>query len=184
MEELKVGQVIISEQVEPSENYERFKELVKKKKISVTVLKDNNLNSPQKLKIEKGLYFEILWPDNRKMIFDNALNNNSIVCKLNYKNTSVLFTGDIEKIAENQILETYINNVNLLNSTILKVAHHGSISSSTKDFLDIVKPKIALIGVDKNNKFGHPDKEVINRLEQMRMQNLPNRSNGRNNNKN
>jgi len=99
------------------------------------------------------------------MISENILNNNSIVCKLNYKNFSCLFTGDIEEIAEKQILQVHKNNLNILNSTLLKVPHHGSKTSSTQEFIDKIKPKIALIGVGKNNKFGHPNDEVIERLK-------------------
>jgi competence protein ComEC len=57
------------------------------------------------------------------------------------------------------------SNTNILNSTILKVGHHGSNSSLTKEFLDAVNPKIALIGVGENNKYGHPGEEVLERLE-------------------
>ena len=91
----------------------------------------------------------------------------------------MLFTGDIEKVAEEAILNcnnNFDNNKNsedsnknekdnILSSTIIKVAHHGSITSSTIDFLNEVNPKIALIGVGKNNKFKHPSSEVIKRLQ-------------------
>ena len=91
----------------------------------------------------------------------------------------MLFTGDIEEIAEEAILNcnnNFDNNknsedsnknekYNILSSTIIKVAHHGSITSSTIDFLNEVNPKIALIGVGKNNKFKHPSFEVIKRLQ-------------------
>ena len=60
----------------------------------------------------------------------------------------MLFTGDIEQIAEEQIVDLY-KNTNILNSTILKVAHHGSKTSSIEKILDEIKPKIALIGVRK-----------------------------------
>ena len=73
-----------------------------------------------------------------------------------------LFTGDIEQIAEKAILEKYGDT---LKSTILKVAHHGSKSSSTEKFINAVKPKIALIGVGGNNNFGHPNAEVLERIE-------------------
>ena len=159
MEELRVGQVIISKQGEDSENYQKFKEIVKKKKIKVVVVKKGD-----KLQIEKGLYFDILWPDNEELVNENVLNNNSIVCKLYYKNFSCIFTGDIEGIAEKQILQGYKNNLSILNSTILKVGHHGSKTSSTQSFLEAVKPKIALIGVGENNKFGHPNDNVLERL--------------------
>ena len=80
----------------------------------------------------------------------------------------MLFTGDIEEIAEQQILREYRNCAQIFNSTILKVAHHGSKTSSTQEFLEIVKPKFAIIGVGKNNLFGHPNQEVIKRLEKIR----------------
>lgn len=77
----------------------------------------------------------------------------------------MLFTGDIEQIAENQILQDYKNSIRELKSTILKVAHHGSRTSSTDKFIETISPQIALIGVGENNKFGHPNNEVIKRLE-------------------
>lgn len=78
----------------------------------------------------------------------------------------MLLTGDIEEIAEKEILEEYKNS-NILKSTILKVAHHGSKTSSIQSFLEKVNPQIALIGVGKNNNFGHPDNSVIERLEKI-----------------
>lgn len=81
-----------------------------------------------------------------KQIQENIFNNNSIVAKLTYKGFSMLFTGDIEAIAEKEILKEYKNtNINTLKSTILKVAHHGSKSSSTQEFINQVQPQIALI---------------------------------------
>ena len=126
-------------------------------------------NSKDKLNIEVGIWIDFLWPGKHSFILENPLNNNSLVCKFNYNNFSILFTGDIEKKAEEQILKKYKNNLNILNSTILKVAHHGSNTSSTKEFIEAVKPQIALIGVQKNNKFGHPNIDVIERLENIRM---------------
>lgn len=167
MEELKVEKVIISKQVEDSENYEKFKEIVKEKKIKVILVGASSAR-PKRINIEKNLYFDILWPGNSNLISENALNNNSIVCKLHYKNFSMLFTGDIEEIAEKEILQEYKNNLQVLNSTILKVGHHGSKTSSTQEFIEVVKPKISLIGVGKNNIFGHPNTSVIERLENLR----------------
>ena len=175
MDELKVKTVVISKQGEDSENYQKFKEIVKRKKIKVMIIGRNSNMDSTRLQIEDDLYFEILWPNNSKVINENILNNNSIVCKLNYKNFSMLFTGDIEEIAEKQILQEYKNNVQLLKSTILKVAHHGSKTSSTQEFVEMVTPKIALIGVGKNNKFGHPNDGVIKRLENLRYGNISNR---------
>lgn len=107
-----------------------------------------------------------MWPESKSFILENLLNNNSIVCKFNYNNFSILFTGDIEKKAEEQILKKYKDE---LSATVLKVAHHGSNTSSTKEFIEAVKPQIALIGVQKDNKFGHPNIDVLERLENIRM---------------
>ena len=74
----------------------------------------------------------------------------------------MLFTGDIEEITEKELIKLYKNNE--LDVDILKVAHHGSKTSSTQEFLDMVSPKIALIGVGENNSFGHPNQEVLERL--------------------
>ena len=175
MEELKVGTAIISKQGEESENYKKFKEIVNNRNIKVLVV-----NKGDRLQIENNLYFNFLWPNNSKLVSENILNNNSIVCKLYYKNFSMLFTGDIEEIAESEILKEYNNNLDILNSTVLKVGHHGSKTSSTQEFIEAVIPKIALIGVGENNKFGHPNDGVLERLENMRKQNIPNRPNGRN----
>lgn len=114
-----------------------------------------------KLKIEKGLELEVVFPNDRNMINENKLNNNSLAFKLKYNNFSMLFTGDIEKLAENEILKSNNN----LESTVLKVGHHGSKTSSTENFIDDVNPKIAVIGVGKNNNFGHPSEEVLKRLK-------------------
>ena len=163
MDELKVKNVVISKQGENSENFKSLNKIVKEKNI-----KDLVVGKGDRLKIENNIYFDFLWPNASNLVTENVLNNNSIVCKLHYKNFSMLFTGDIEEIAEKQILSQYKNNLEILNSTILKVAHHGSKTSSIQSFVDIVKPKIALIGVGENNKFGHPNEDVINRLEKLR----------------
>lgn len=175
MEELNVKQVIISKQGEKSDNFQKFKEIAYKKKIKVLTVEKGD-----RLQIEKDLYLDFLWPNNKKMINTNRLNNNSIVCKLCYKKFSIIFTGDIEEIAEKQVLQEYRNNLQVLNSIILKVAHHGSKTSSIQDFIKEVEPEIALIGVGENNKFGHPSIDTINKLNKLRMSNKSNRYEWRN----
>ena len=86
-----------------------------------------------------------------------------MVFKFVANNFSMLFTGDIEKIAEERMIEIY-QNTNMLNSDVLKVAHHGSKTSSINSFLELVRPSVALIGVGENNNFGHPNTEVLNAL--------------------
>lgn len=167
MEELKVNTVIISKQGEKSQNYEKLEKIVNDKHINVKIVEKGD-----RIDIEKNIFFNILWPDSKNFISENILNNNSIVCKLNYKKFSVLFTGDIEEIAEKQIIQEYRENLQILDSNILKVAHHGSKSSSIQDFINNVNPKLALIGVGENNTFGHPNSGVVARLENLRCKNI------------
>ena len=159
MEKLKVKNAIISEQSKESGNYKYFCKLAKERKVNVVKVKAGN-----RLKIDDSTNIQFLWPVENQLT-QNPLNNNSIVCKIFYKNISILFTGDIEEPAEQEIVKIYSKE---LKADILKVAHHGSITSSTEEFLKYVKPRIALIGVGKNNKFGHPSDVVINRLTNMR----------------
>ena len=160
LEELKVGQVYISKQEENSKNYQKFLGIIEEKKIRVKILKKGD-----SLKIGNDLYFDILWPI-EEQIQENVLNNNAMIMKMRFKDFSMLFTGDIEEIAENKILSTYGKKANfILNADVLKVAHHGSKTSTTQAFLEKVNPKICLIGVGKNNMFGHPANEVIERLK-------------------
>ena len=167
IQKMKIKNIIISKQPEKSQNFEELINIIKNKNVNLIVV-----NAGDKIKIEKNLYFDILWPDSKTFIPENTLNNNSIVCKLVYKNFSCLFTGDIEEIAEKQILQKYKNNLKVLNSTILKVAHHGSKTSTTQELLEKVNPKVALIGVGKDNKFGHPNDEVLKRLQNLRNKNI------------
>ena len=169
MEELKVDTVVISKQGETGENYKRFIKIIKEKHIKILVIGQGD-----RLKIENDLYFDILWPNKSKLINENILNNNSIVCKMYYKNFSMLFTGDIEEVAEREILQEYTKNLQVLNSTILKVAHHGSKTSSIHEFLQAVKPKFALIGVGQNNTFGHPNENVLKSLIDLRCKSIQN----------
>lgn len=159
MEKVKVKNIIISEQAEHSENYERFKKLMIHKKIRLIEVKKGD-----KIKIGRYSEFKILFPTSR-LLSENPLNNNSIVAQFNYNNFKMLFTGDIEKLAEQQILKTEKAEIR---ADILKVAHHGSKTSSIPEFIKAVKPKIALIGVGKNNTFGHPNKQTIKNLENIK----------------
>lgn len=159
MEKVKVKNIIISEQAEHSENYERFKKLMIHKKIRLIEVKKGD-----KIKIGRYSEFKILFPTSR-LLSENPLNNNSIVAQFNYNNFKMLFTGDIEKLAEQQILKAEKAEIR---ADILKVAHHGSKTSSIPEFIKAVKPKIALIGVEKNNTFGHPNQQTIKNLENIK----------------
>lgn len=93
--------------------------------------------------------------------YDNE-NENSSVLYFNYKKFKFLFMGDAGKIREKDILEKYT----LKNITFLKVGHHGSNTSSSKEFINEIAPKYSLISVGKNNRYGHPKSEVLDNLLQ------------------
>ncbi len=161
IENLKVENIIVGYQYEETKSFKDFINLAKEKNINIIVVKNGD-----RLQIDKYTYFDILFPLKDDMILENAINNNSIVAKLNFieddSNVSMLFTGDIEQIAEENLVMLYEES---LKSDILKVAHHGSNTSTIDEFVNLVNPKIALIGVGKNNSFGHPSQETIKKLE-------------------
>ncbi len=90
------------------------------------------------------------------------LNNDSIVTLFTYSDVSVLMTGDAEKKIEKQI----INDYPLLSCDVLKVAHHGSSTSSCSDFIKTVSPKDAVISVGENNKYSHPSVMTLKAFEE------------------
>ena len=96
-----------------------------------------------------------------KEIYNNE-NDNSSVLYLKLSNYKFIFMGDASIDVENKLIKTYsLNNID-----VLKVGHHGSKTSSSKDFINYINPKYSIISVGKNNLFGHPNKEVLKILEQ------------------
>ncbi len=91
------------------------------------------------------------------------LNHWSAVIKIEYGNTSFLFTGDAEEINELEMLASSTLNPNV---DVLKVGHHGSHSSTSEAFLDAVSPQYAVISVGKDNNYGHPSPLVLDKLYQ------------------
>lgn len=95
----------------------------------------------------------------------NNENDNSIITYFTYQKYKFLYMGDASITTEDNLLENY----NLNNISILKVGHHGSNTSSSKDFISQINPSISLISVEKNNIYHHPNKEVINNLSKSRI---------------
>ena len=128
----------------------------------VTEVKNKNkkLTAPDTTKtyILGDATFEILSP--LKDEYEDQ-NNYSIVIKLKYKDTSFLFTGDAEKLVEEDILDTNKD----ISADVIKIGHHGSSTSTSEEFLKKVNPKYAVISLGKDNSYGHPHKETIELLE-------------------
>ena len=92
----------------------------------------------------------------------NNSNNNSLVFKLSFDSNDILFTGDIELEREEELVSKYKDK---LNSNYLKVAHHGSNTSSSQNFINCVNPSYAIISVSKKNRYQLPSEEVVNRFK-------------------
>lgn len=105
----------------------------------------------------KNSSIEVLNPD-----YDmNDENDNSLVLYITLNNKNILFMGDSSKEVEYRL----INNYDIGKIDILKVGHHGSNTSSSKEFINEINPKYSVISVGKNNRYGHPNKEVLENLE-------------------
>ncbi|MEO8168077.1 MAG: ComEC/Rec2 family competence protein, partial [bacterium] len=121
-----------------------------------------------------GANLYILYPTSTHVDPDTShtlvnLNNTSVVLKLCYGQTSILFTGDAEHEAEVEVVRSYGD---FLHSTLLKAGHHGSRTSSSQEFLEAVKPQYAVISVGLHNKFNHPSEAVLERMQTMNVEPL------------
>lgn len=132
----------------------------------ITAIDKYNINYYEGIsrKINLGSLSLTILPPAIPLIKGSELNNNSVVVRLDYKDFSCLFTGDIEKEREGQLLTESRNNLNV---DILKVAHHGSSSSSSPLFIKSVGPKTAVISCGQGNKYGHPHQEPISLLQSL-----------------
>jgi len=88
------------------------------------------------------------------------INNYSVVIRMVYGSNAFMFEGDAEGVSEKEMLSKGLN----VKADVLKLGHHGSNSSSTEAFLDAVKPKYGIISCGKNNDYGHPHKETLDKL--------------------
>lgn len=116
---------------------------------------------------ENNISFEVLWPNSNFETSDN--NERSIVLRLDYGKTSFLFTGDASSKIEKILIENS-NSTNILDIDVLKAGHHGSKTSSSLEFLEKTSPELTVISAGKDNKFGHPNKEVLDNLAKVNSQ--------------
>ena len=100
------------------------------------------------------------WPE---AIDYGRTNDSSIVVRIDYGQTSFIITGDAEDWSEYMMIDAGIN----LSADVLRVSHHGSNTGSTMEFLKAVQPKYAVISVGKDNGYGHPHTEVLERLDKI-----------------
>jgi competence protein ComEC len=150
---LRVGEALVGRVV--AGNHE-FDELVTASAGRATPLAI--LNAGQSFEIE-GVRVNVLHPQATGRTQERS-NNTSVVLRFVYGSTAVLMSGDIEKEAEGELLRSGAD----LRADVLKVAHHGSKTSSTEAFLDAVSPHLAIISVGERSRFGHPHRAVVQRF--------------------
>lgn len=121
----------------------------------------------QKILLGGGAYIDIIFPD--RDVKEVSHNEGSIIARLVYGETSVLLTGDTTKNIENYVLESYKE---YLDSDMLKVAHHGSDTSTSDAFVKAVSPDVAIISAGKGNSYGHPKKETLDTLKNNKVKTL------------
>ena len=151
----KVGAVLETGAKSDSQTYKTLEDLIGGKNIQkIEAIKDTSIKFPD------GARIDVLYPFSS---IDNAGSNSndwSIVAKLTFGKNKVLFTGDLPAEKEAELA----NSKSDVSADVLKVAHHGSKYATSEEFLNAIGPEEAVISVGKNNSYGHPAPEVIERL--------------------
>ena len=158
IKEIKVDAFMEFPPRQPSERYKELKELINDKDIKCIQAKGG-----QTYRVGKYVFIDIIYPSPKPEVIDSLYaeneNNLSLVMRVRYQQASIMLTGDIE-----EGVESYLSGIWKDSISILKVAHHGSNTSTTDRWLEAIKPGIAVIQSGKNI-FGHPSPQVIERLE-------------------
>jgi len=157
LERYEVGLVLDSGQECTSATCAAWRSLVEEKKILY-----RRAQAEMNLELGGGVRLDVLHPPT-PLLTNTAsdINNNSVVLRLEYGRFSVLLTGDIMAEAENTLLASG----RALDSLVLKVPHHGADTSLSEPFLEAVSPRLAVISVGPDNRFGHPGEVTLEKLE-------------------
>lgn len=154
----QVGQILENGFKRETAGYQEWQRLIKEKKIPLKIAQ-----AGQKINLGQNTELKILWPVSSFVNSSlESSNDISVVAQLIYGQSEFLFTGDIERPVELNL----VNNppADGLESDVLKTAHHGSKTSTLQPFLEKVNPEIAVISVGRQNSYGHPHQEVLERL--------------------
>lgn len=158
LERYKVGAVMVGMENPESGLYPEWRRSLERAGLVPVVLR-----AGYRIALEPGVDLEVLNPPPRPVggsVTDQ--NNNSVVLRLTHGRVSFMLAADVEAKAENHL----VRGPQTLRSTVLKVGHHGSRTSTTAPFLDRVNPSVAVLSVGKDNRYGHPHPQVVQRLGQ------------------
>lgn len=149
----KVDAAFISADGANGEDFTEFSKTLRRNNIDKIILSSGDVFDIGAVKIE------VLNPIRNETSGRNSSNNSSIVLRLSYGVRKFLLTGDIESRTEKQL----INRASILRADVVKVAHHGSRTSSTDEFIKATGAEYAIIPVGRRSPFGHPNKKVVSR---------------------
>jgi competence protein ComEC len=149
----KVKQAFFGRTPIDDEDFAEVYEVLQQKNIPIAKLLAGDILNFGAVKIE------VIYPQKDENINAASDNNHSVVLRINYGDRKILLTGDIEKETEGELL----NAADLLRADVVKVAHHGSKTSSTQYFVNAAQTKLAVISVGRESPFGHPKPEVVER---------------------
>ncbi len=155
----KVEKILYTGVLHSDPNYLNWLRFVRDKKIPIFIV-----DHPQIVKLGNDCEMDIIYPDENfvNKEFEN-LNNSSMAFKLKFKHETFLLAGDLEKDIEHKLVLGKTD----LAANVFKADHHGSDTSNTEEFLNAVRPQIAIIEVGKDNKYGQPSGRVLKRFERV-----------------
>jgi len=162
MDAIEIGEFLDPGLDFPSRGYEKLLLKVEEKNIPYRIIQ-----APKILSWDPKVFVQILWPEQGSQRPKDP-NNNSIVFRLVYSDIVYFFSGDMEIPVERNMY-AYGEQ---LKTTILKIPHHGSDTSSTRILLNLLKPRLAVFSCGYNNRFGHPDLTIIERYNDLKIRTL------------
>lgn len=159
IERMRIENVVTTENTSDTGAYETFEKALRGKHPTRILAR-----AGERFILDNGIVLEILFPDRNALGWET--NTASIVARLSYGEQTFLFTGDSPESVEKYIVG---EGGAQLHSSVLKLAHHGSRTSSSKIFLSAVSPEYAVISAGRDNKYGHPHREVVNLLAELKI---------------
>ncbi|MDF2548127.1 MAG: internalization-related competence protein ComEC/Rec2 [Anaerosolibacter sp.] len=156
LDKIKVRYVVVGTEAFKTADWIAFEKKCKEKNVGIYTVKRGS-----EIVIDKDTVMKVLHPAETLIQSSrDDVNNNSLVLLMEYKNKRLLWTGDIEAEAENMMMDQYPS----LDVHVVKVPHHGSVYSSTEQWIERITPEISVFQVGRNS-FGHPHPKVIERYE-------------------
>lgn len=149
IEGFEIGTVYMPKVIHTSKSFENMVNSIHEKGIKVC-----EARAGESFTLDDNVICDIVSPCSENY---EGLNNWSAVIRLTYGESSFLFTGDAEELAEKEILKSGAD----ISADVIKVGHHGSSTSSCEEFIERVSPKYAVISVGEDNDYGHPHEEVL-----------------------